>query len=1079
MQRSWVRVGVGLLVALTSGLLVLSAAAAPERSSGNGAGKLSKEERALVAEAKAKGESTIVVMIAARPGAANAVASGLESLGGRVGYVDSQLDYVRARIPIDKVNEAAKLDGVQALDVDELVPLPDPRPDAAQPVTPQTPPGAATPNDNPYMPIGDTGASQFMAAHPTWDGRGVTIGIVDTGISFDHPSLTTTSTGAAKIVDWVTGTDPVDDGDPTWLNMENEVAVVGGSFTSGGKTYTGVATDGTYRFAVFNEDSLGAASEYAITCGSETRADLNRNGVCQESFGVLWRTSDNKVWVDTNADRSFAGENAMTDFKVNRDQGWFGTDNPATEIAERVPFVVQTDGKLKYVNIGIVSGAHGSHVAGIASGNHLFGGSMSGAAPGARIVSSRACLFVAGCTAHALAEGMIFVAKQSDVDVINMSIGGLPSLNAGQNARCIVYTRLIQQTNAQMFISAGNSGAGENTVGDPSVCTGVMSVGAYVSRDSWQKNYGSDSAFADNLHPFSSRGPREDGGFKPNFVAPGSAVSSTPVWQPGGPIAGTYALPPGYSMFNGTSMAAPEATGAAALLISAATQSNVQKQPDQLRQALVSSARYLAPSRIGAYEQGNGLLNVGNAWNLLRTNIKTVDISSSVPVRTVISGFLATPNTGVGIHDREGVSAGTSYTRQYTFVRNSGGGGAITYNISWDGNDGTFSSPSSITLGKGSPTTLNVTINPSTAGVHSAILNLNDPDTAGIDYQTMNVVVAAENFTAAGNYALQKSGTIGRNQSRSYFFRVPVGTPAFKVDLASPSGSFLNAGAGQVRFLRFHPFGVPIDSNSSLANYCPSATNPATCPASALSRTVSNPQPGVWEVTVEARRTSDAADAAFNLTAALLGATVTPNPDIISSLTIGTPVSRSYTLTNQFGAFTGRARGTDFGSAFRDRPTIANLAQQTYEVVIPSGATSLRATIGNPSDQGADLDLFVFRPNGTLAGQSAGGSSEESVTIQNPVAGTWKILVDGFAVPAGTTQYDYIDVFFKTPAFGTIAVTDANAVRPSGSSWVVPATLTANAAPAAGRVLFGNVQVVTDTNILVGQGDVIVQNVTP
>ena len=34
----------------------------------------------------------------------------------------------------------------------------------------------------------------------------------------------------------------------------------------------------------------------------------------------------------------------MTDYKVNRDVGYFGTDNPATPVAERMPFVVQIDG---------------------------------------------------------------------------------------------------------------------------------------------------------------------------------------------------------------------------------------------------------------------------------------------------------------------------------------------------------------------------------------------------------------------------------------------------------------------------------------------------------------------------------------------------------------------------------------------------------------------------------------------------------------------------------------------------------------------------------------------------------------
>ena len=199
------------------------------------------------------------------------------------------------------------------------------------------------------------------------------------------------------------------------------------------------------------------------------------------------------------------------------------------------------------------------------------------------------------------------------------------------------------------------------------------------------------------------------------------------------------------------------------------------------------------------------------------------------------------------------------------------------------------------------------------------------------------------------------------------------------------------------------------------------------------------------------------------------------------SATIGVPIARSYTLTNIFGAFTGRAVGTALGSARVGPFTIAHLAQQQYQTVIPAGTTSFRATIGSPSDPAADLDLFVFRCNPACVqvGSSADGDSEESVTLNSPVAATYVVLVDGFDVPAGTTTYKYVDVFFTTPSFGTIAVTDANALRPAGASWTVPATVTANAAPAAGRVLFGNVEVRTDANLLVGSGDVIVQSVTP
>ena len=1060
----------GLALALGAALLPATTvtAAAPET-------RLSKAEHQLIAEARARGDKTITVMIATN-GSAAGVMTGLKGIGATVRYREDDVKYLRATVPLGKVEAAAALKGVRALDVDEVFPVPDVRPaegtEGAQAVTPQTPPGAGTPAVNPYLPTGDTGAAQFVAAHPTWDGRGVTIGIVDAGVTFDHPSLQTTSTGERKIVDWVTGTDPFTDNDPTWVNMTAQVS--GATFGFGGTTYTAPAA-GTYRIGVLDESDS--------RLGGEIGRNLNRDGDTTDKYAVLWNTASNDVWVDANTNNSFADEPAMTDYRVRNDVGTFGTDNPATPVQEAMSFVVQTDGQNKFVNIGIVSGQHGSHVAGIATGNSLFGGAMNGAAPGAKIVSSRACLFITGCTAHALFEGMIYVAKQANVDVINMSIGGLPQLNDGNNARAILYSDLIDKYNVQMFISAGNNGAGLNTIGDPSVATKVMSMGAYVTDDTWRSNYGSDSTEGDNLHPFTSRGPREDGGFKPQAVAPGAAISTTPLWQPGGPVGGTYALPPGYSMLNGTSMASPQGAGVGALLVSAAKQAGVQYQPAQIRQALISTSRYLAGYK--ASDQGNGLLDTAAAWDLLKTNIKTVDITSAVENHSPLAAFLATPGVGPGIYDRDGTHVGDSYSRTYTFRRTSGGGGTTTYDLNWVGNDGTFSSAGSIALPLNVPRTLVVSVNATTAGLHSAILNLDDPATAGIDYQTMNTVVAAETFSAGSNYAITKSGTIGRNQTKSYFFEVPAGTPAFKVDVTvdGTSTDRSAAGTGQVRFLRFHPWGVGLESNSTPDNYNPPVAGCASnCTVSAASsRTTSNPTPGVWEVIVEARRTSDTANAPFVLTASILGATISPNPDIIASATIGVPIARSYTATNTLGQFTGRMVGTTLGSAKRSVNTIANFAQQQFQVSVAAGSTSLRATIGSPSDLGADLDLFVFNcttGSCVLAGQSADGDSEESVTINNPAAGTWIVLVDGFAVPAGTTTYNYIDVFANA-AFGSVSVTDANALRPSGASWTAPASVTANSAPAAGRVLYGNVQVRTDTNVLVGQSDVIVEAVTP
>ena len=74
------------------------------------------------------------------------------------------------------------------------------------------------------VPTGKAGAAKFTADNPTYDGRGTTIGILDTGVDLDHPTLRTTTTGERRITDWVTATDPTSDNDPTWVGMADQVS---------------------------------------------------------------------------------------------------------------------------------------------------------------------------------------------------------------------------------------------------------------------------------------------------------------------------------------------------------------------------------------------------------------------------------------------------------------------------------------------------------------------------------------------------------------------------------------------------------------------------------------------------------------------------------------------------------------------------------------------------------------------------------------------------------------------------------------------------------------------------------------
>ena len=1057
---SWIRklgvIGIAGAVAVAMVGVVPAAADPPPQHKK----ELSYANKALLQKARAKGQKSVTLLVAADKGQSGTVAQRLVKLGGSIEKRTDSVGYLRVKINIDKAQDVAGLAGVTAADVDDVIPLDDPRPQGSTDPSPQAAPNASTPRVNPYMPTGDTGAAQFVNANPAWDGRGVTVGILDTGVDLGHPSLNTTSTGERKITDWVTYTDPAfvgntnADNDPTWIQMTAQAPGMPAQFRQG----------------TFNERDA--------RLGGEVGNDVNRDGNPAGSsglFGVLWDTATNTVWVDTNQNGNFTDDLPMTDYKVRYDVNRFGTDNPATPISESMPFVVQTDPANQAVNIGIVSGAHGSHVAGIVAGNKLFGGKMSGAAPGAKLVSVRVCLFIAGCTNHALLEGMIYAVTVAHVDVINMSIGGLPALNDGNNARAVVYNRLINENGVQLFLSAGNSGAGMNTVGDPSVASQVVSAGSYITSATWRSNYGSTTGPAENLHPFSSRGPAEDGALKPEIVAPGAAVSAVPTWQAGQPVAGTYTLPPGYGMFNGTSMASPQLAGAGALLLSAAKANGQAVTPAQLRKSLFSTARFL--TNYSAYEQGNGLANVGKAWNLLKKNPRTDLINAKVPVSTALSGFLATPGVGIGINDREGVVLGSQYTRTYTLRRTSGPAGNVKYKLSWLSGDGTFVTTGNVMLPLNTDVSLPVLVKAKSVGAHSALLQFDDTSTPGIEFQTLNTVVVPYTLAQA-TPSRTVSGTIGRNQTTSYFFRVPAGVAALKVDLSGPNGT---AGTGQARFLRFSPYGLPSESAATSSLYCYSPpVAGGTCGGDPLSRTVINPLPGVWEITVEARRTSDLLNTPFTLTASLLGVSVSPNPDIIPSATLGTPQSRSYTLTNQQGPFTGRAVGTALGSAKLATPTIADAEQQQFQVSVTPGTTQLRASTGGTSDINADLDLFLFNcTTGTcvLAAQSAGSTSEESITVNNPAVGLWVALVDGFAVPSGTTTYNYRDVLVNA-AYGSIAVADANALRATGAQWTVSAVVTGTAVPAAGRVLLGNVEARTDANVLIGQGDVIIQSLS-
>ncbi|WP_338696514.1 S8 family serine peptidase [Streptomyces sp. Q6] len=1048
--------------------------------------KLGSHDAELLADAKADGKKNVTLMVATAPGRTEEVAKQLDSVkGGSVGRTYDKLGYVRATVPTGRadaaIKSAEKLASVHGIDLRQEIELDDPTPTADRAkgasgadTGSYSGPGASTPAKNPYNPSFETGAVDFVKDNPKADGRGVTIGILDSGVDLGHPALQKTTTGERKIVDWVTATDPIVDGDATWRPMVTQVT--GPTFTYSGRTWK--AGSGSYGVSVFSE---------AATTGGDAKGDLNRDGDTTDKWGVLYDAAAGTVTVDLNDNGDFTDDTPMKPYKDGYQIGYFGKDDPATDVVERVPFVVEVrkdvpmdpyggdwvGKKVDFVNIGVIESEHGTHVAGITAANSLFGNkNMNGAAPGAKLVSSRACTWSGGCTNVALTEGMIDLVTKRGVDIVNMSIGGLPALNDGNNARSELYTRLIDTYGVQLVISAGNSGPGANTIGDPGLADKVLSVGASISKATWASNYGSQVEKSYAMMPFSSRGPREDGGFAPVITAPGAAINTTQTWLPGSPVAEAgYSLPAGYSMLQGTSMASPQAAGASALLLSAAKRAHIDLTPAKLRTALTSTAHHIPGEQ--AYAEGSGLIDIVDAWDSIEDGASAHTYTVKAPVDTAIDYALKTPGFGTGIYDREGgLKAGQKKTYDVTITRTSGSPKPVLHNLSLKNNSGdTFviAGPTKVWLPLNKAVTVKVQARPESAGLRSAILNVDDPKTEGVDQQVMATVVVSTPL-AKPSYTFTAKSSVQRNSTKSYFLTVPEGATSLQVRMSGL------ADKSQTRFISIHPYGVPVDDTSTPS--CYPNYNPANTCRPDL-RSYADPQAGVWEIEVESRRTSPLLDNPYTLDVAVLGAAFDPAVQTLPEAKVGTPAAVSWKVTNNFAAITGgKLQGGALGSSKTARPTIADGAAQTTTVDVPAGTEKLDVSIGNVSDQAADLDLTVYDAAGKVVAQSADGDSEESVSIAKPAAGTYTVEVAGYSVPSGSTAYDYVDVFFS-PSLGTVKVDETKAVSlANGASTDVSAEVTAAAAAPAGREFFGQVQLLNERGVAAGVGSVKIEKVT-
>ena len=377
----------------------------------------------------------------------------------------------------------------------------------------------------------------------------------------------------------------------------------------------------------------------------------------QESAGGVWR-----VAVDSKGDGDLTSAAGFADYRLERQWGYLGDASLLLSYAVNV----YDDGDV--VSIVTDSGSHGTHVAGIVAAWHPHHGDLNGVAPGAQLVTVKIGDNRLGGmeTGTGLTRALEAV-RRSGAAIINMSFGeGSARAGAGATSGRFMElaTTLVRDHNVIFVSSAGNAGPALTTAGAPgAVHPHILGIGAAATASMMADQYslrrsyaagGADVADAppssaktagassvrsaaaeasapsrlapgherasDTNHTWSSRGPAVDGALGVSICAPGAAITCVPSW-----------LHKLNDLYNGTSMASPNAAGCIALVLSALSAQRIPWNAGTVRRALEASAAPLPSSLADTFGTGYGLIQTASAYEhlLLQEALRRARVQAS------------------------------------------------------------------------------------------------------------------------------------------------------------------------------------------------------------------------------------------------------------------------------------------------------------------------------------------------------------------------------------------------------------------------------------------------------------------
>ncbi|MFQ3545408.1 cell wall-binding repeat-containing protein [Halobacillus rhizosphaerae] len=923
------------------------------------------------------------------------ITSSLIDLGAKV--LQNQHKYVYlAEIPTEKVISVYNLDHVSAVSKNNIMKPVEKQDsdlksnvgkDAAEVVKPAT--------------IETHKPTEVNTFKNKYDGTGTRISIIDTGIDPGHPAFQKTTSGKEKIVaveDYTMQNvfygDYVSDGEVYFDEQFDE----GGSIsTSESGTYntTGIdAADDTY---YFGELQYAADPEEA----EDLNADGQKNDDQTEKFGVL--LADGQIYVDKDLDNDFSDEtplakDATDSFDVDPTDELPGANFRLNHFNKKfTPDITKPEENFPAINFfADTGGGHGTHVSGITAANSpedaaddIYEADMDGVAPGAELVGQKVFRAGEGASSYSIMSAMVDAALPEKMggygsDVANLSLGSLPDINDGADA----YNSLIDTLSAQFgityVIAAGNDGPGLDTVGSPGTSENAISVGAYINSEMWETEYGyfpygkdKDGKRKDGegLWYFSSHGPREDGGQKPDIVAPGAAYSTYPVQQ------GSY------TVLQGTSMASPYVTGVVSLLRNATTKDRVPYSYKTVREALIQTAKPLDGYNRAA--QGAGLVNVQDAYDYLKDNfikdMKTVDT-------TVNYGEKVSGGKGLYVRNKELPKEVTITLQNTSDVKKTL---TLSHEADW------FNlSQDQVTLEPGEGKTITATYDSSklAMGYNDGLITVNDPSTPYAEARIPQTVVKPNEFTQNNHYRWDKTDQIQSSKTKSYFFDVKRGIDEVRFDLRAlqeNNGDY----QGRVRMIVFDPDGKQVNEFKGYAGYGDDGLSVET-------NTYKSPKPGTWEVAVygTASPKEDQTMNHFELKA--MGQGMVKEPGILKlGLADGQKtLTKQVSFTNYFAKDKNvYLQAGEFSKPKVEEKRITAPSKDYYykELNIKNNV-SLDVRTYNPGVASDDVDLYVQKFNKEKGkyedyAMSAGGSSDESVSFKGLADGKYRVAVFGFS----------------------------------------------------------------------------------